>query len=62
MQTKSANKISNPLTMWGFRLQLRNPQQLSLTTQMCYYLLVDSTKMFWIPQVRLRIPQNRPIF
>ena len=34
---------SVPLTICGFRLQLRNSQQLDLTIQMSYYLFVDST-------------------
>ena len=32
-----------PLTLCGFRLQLRIPQQLNLTINMSYYLFVDST-------------------
>ena len=31
------------LTICGFHIQLRNPQQLNLTKQFTYYLFVDST-------------------
>ena len=40
---ESANKMRIPLTICGFHLQLRDPQQLNLTKQMFYHLFVDST-------------------
>ena len=39
----STNNLRVPLTRCGFCLQLRNPQQLNLNTQLSYYLFVDST-------------------
>ena len=40
---ESANKMRIPLTLCGFHLQLRVPQELNLTIQMFYHLFVYST-------------------
>ena len=39
----STYNLRIPLTICGFHLQLRIPQQLNLTIQMFYHLFVDST-------------------
>ena len=48
-------------TNYGLRLKLRIPQKLNLTLHVCLFVC-GFHKLFWIPRIRLRIPQNASNF
>ena len=48
-----------PVTICGFHLQLRIPQQVKLTKHFVLLFVCGIHRLFWNPQTRLRIPQVR---